>query len=424
MKVYFWGLGQRFYHILDKYKANLLYEIDAFIDSDVSKQRELFGKPILCPSKAEVCSDDLIVITSDIYFDNIASECSRLWGLHKVCNGNGGGYQSLEEFIAEKIITAEWLPEYIGIDASTACQLNCTACYMRLGNNGVLGTGNLRFDDFKKIVDDNPQIKHIELSNNGEIFLNPEIKRIIEYAYINDVMLYARNGVNMNYVPDDVLETLVLCKFREIQISLDGASQETYVKYRKGGDFNKVLENIRKINRYKYRYNSSYPKLYWQFIVMPHNELDVREAKYLANELDMEMQFKSTWEKDFVPQYPEMLKRETGSDFIFDSSVEYNDTSVYGNILCRQIFKAPRINWDGRLIGCCALYKKTFNVNVFEVGLKKALTTPEYMAAKRALMGEIQDIDFPCRECIYYQNIVKTQNFIKPQDLMEISFIW
>ena len=57
--------------------------------------------------------------------------------------------------------------------------------------------------------DINSNILSIELSNWGEIFLNPELKEIIKYAYSKKIGLFADNGVNFNNVSDEVLECLI-----------------------------------------------------------------------------------------------------------------------------------------------------------------------------------------------------------------------
>ncbi len=88
------------------------------------------------------------------------------------------------------------------------------------------------------------------------MFLNPDLLEIIEYAYSRSVILTASNGVNLNTVKDNVLEELVKYKFRSLTCSIEGASNETYKVYRVGGDFDKVLENIMKINHCKKKYRS------------------------------------------------------------------------------------------------------------------------------------------------------------------------
>ena len=94
-----------------------------------------------------------------------------------------------------------------------------------------IGAGFLSFENFKQIVDDNPWLSQIELSNYGEIFLNPDIRKIIKYGFDNNVELSAHNGVNLNNVREPVFEDLVKYKFRYLNCSIDGASQETYKQY-------------------------------------------------------------------------------------------------------------------------------------------------------------------------------------------------
>ena len=80
----------------------------------------------------------------------------------------------------------EDLPKKIRIEACSLCNLNCKRCWIRENeqkNSEGGGLGYLKFENFKNLVDDNPQIEEIEISNNGEIFLNPELDKIIEYAH-------------------------------------------------------------------------------------------------------------------------------------------------------------------------------------------------------------------------------------------------
>ena len=90
----------------------------------------------------------------------------------------------------------------VRLDVATACQLKCPSCPTASGEVGKrLGTGFLKFEQFKEIVDQNPWLAHIELSNWGEIFLNKDILKIMAYAYKRNVALYAQNGANLYCLP-------------------------------------------------------------------------------------------------------------------------------------------------------------------------------------------------------------------------------
>lgn len=145
----------------------------------------------------------------------------------------------------------EILPENIRIDASTICQLKCEGCYFQKSDYQGLGPGFLRVDDFEKVLIDNPQIKRVELSNYGEIFLNPELISIMKCAHERSVALEAAMGVNFNTVTREQLEALVKYRFAFISVSIDGASQQSYSKYRRGGDFDTVIENIKELQALK-----------------------------------------------------------------------------------------------------------------------------------------------------------------------------
>lgn len=313
-------------------------------------------------------------------------------------------------------LTKNSLPTKVRIEASTLCQLNCKSCYMRKSNSGTMGNGFLKFIDFKRFIQCNPFVREIELSNSGEIFLDPDLIHILECAFENDIALYADNGVNFNTASDEIIEALVKYQFRHITFSIDGASQEIYSLYRINGNFNNVIKNITKLNSYKKKYNSEIPELKWQYIIMEHNENDVIKAKEMAKELNMEIAFKLTWDDDYIPKNREMLIKETGLKFLTRKEMFESEKKLYNYEMCLQLWKSPQINYDGRLLGCCSVYTDDFGVNVFEIGLKRAINSKNYKYAKKMLEGKA-DIpenkeNIPCVNCGIYKKMKETGLYI------------
>jgi MoaA/NifB/PqqE/SkfB family radical SAM enzyme len=276
-----------------------------------------------------------------------------------------------------------------------------------------MGKGYLQFSDFKNFVQNNKFIKGIELSNSGEIFLNPDLIYILEYAFKNNIALYARNGVNFNTVSDEILQALVRFRFRNLTIAIDGASQEIYSLYRVKGNFDTVIANIKKINEYKEKYNSKFPELIWQYILMEHNENDIIKVKAMAKELKMNMRFQLAWDSEYIPKNREILMKETGLKYLTRKEKrEKQKGGIYNRSMCHQLWKSPQINWDGRLLGCCGVYMDDFGVNVFEVGLKKAVNSDNYKYAKKMLTGKagvpknVKNI--PCVNCDSYKMMKET----------------
>ncbi len=310
-------------------------------------------------------------------------------------------------------------PKSVRLEACTICQLNCECCYMRKSNH-TLGIGYLTFENFKKFIDENNFIKSIELSNSGEIFLNPDLLKIIKYSYEKGVELTAYNGVNFNTVSDEMIEALVKYKFKKITCSIDGASQETYSIYRVGGDFEKVISNLRKLNDYKAKYNSEYPLVKYQFIIFGHNEHEIKKAKEIACELNAEINFKFSWDKNYSPIKNETLVREAiGFTQLSDTEYEHKK-SCFLKSFCVKMWTQPQINWDGRLIGCCRLADKDYGVNVFDIGLETALKSPKFSYAKKMLMNkESAKPCIPCASCDYYQRLADENIWISEDEILE-----
>ena len=133
---------------------------------------------------------------------------------------------------------------------------------MRKINYGKIGAGFLTFKNFKKFIDKNKDlISSIEISNSGEPLLNPEAPQIIKYAYENNIDITIKNGTNFTKVSDELIKALVDYQVKIVYVAIDGASQEVYSRYRRGGDFNIVIDNLKKLITYKKEKNSTYPEI-------------------------------------------------------------------------------------------------------------------------------------------------------------------
>ncbi|MBI4567518.1 MAG: SPASM domain-containing protein [Planctomycetes bacterium] len=295
-------------------------------------------------------------------------------------------------------------PAQIRLEASSQCQLRCPSCPTTRGDvhGGSVGAGTLRFADFKRLVDENPWVRRIELSNWGEIFLNPDLLEIIRHGHEKGVALAASNGANLNHVKDEVLEGLVKHRFQAITCSIDGASQETYARYRVRGDFERVLANVRRINEFKRLFGSDLPALVWQFIVFGHNEHELPKARALARELGMEFRPKLTWDDSFSPvRDAEFVRRETGLAAVSREEFREREGREYMPI-CSQLWDLPQINYDGKVLGCCANFWGDFG-NAFQEGLLNSLNNDRMRHARLMLRGKAQERpDVPCTTCSYY----------------------
>ena len=303
---------------------------------------------------------------------------------------------------------AQVSPSRVRLGATTVCQLKCPTCVTATGElYETMAKGYLRFENFKRFIDENTEVREIELSDFGEIFLNPQLPQIIEYAFENNVKLSATNGANLNTVRDSTLEALVKYEFAHMRCSIDGASQETYKQYRVRGNFDRVIKNIDTINAYKKQYKSEFPLMTWQFVVFGHNEHEIGKARQMAYDRGMEFETKLNWDETWSPvRDKNMVRIEMGIGAASRSEFKENNDSSYMDYICHQLWDDPHFNFDGTIWGCCRNYWKGWDGNVFEDGIEGALSSEQMQYGRRMLTDGIEPRDdVPCTRCSIYKNM-------------------
>ncbi len=296
----------------------------------------------------------------------------------------------------------------IRIDASAHCQLACPLCPTADGRTREgLGRGHLKLADFERLLDRNPEIAQVELSNYGEMFLNPQLPAILAAAHERQVTVSGANGANLNHASEEALEAVVKYRLRSLTCSIDGATQETYGRYRVNGDLERVLTHVDKIREHRRAYGSAFPMLDWQFVVFGHNEHELPTIKALAAERGMGFRPRLSWDEDFSPiQNRELVRLESGVGAASRSEFREQRGIGYGRKLCLQLWRQPALNWDGRLFGCCVNYWQDFGVNAFDVGLDAAVNHPTIEHTRRMLMGQAEpQPDTPCLRCDHYREL-------------------
>lgn len=299
------------------------------------------------------------------------------------------------------------VPTRIRLEASSACQLRCPSCATTNGEaDPVVGKGFLTPERFEALLEANPGLREIELSNFGEIFINPAVESILEIAHRRGVQVFCDNGANLNHVSDAALEAVVKYGLRRLMCSIDGATQDVYVKYRVRGHLDKVLDNIRRINAFKRQYGTPYPALTWQFIVFGHNEHELPAARKLAAELGMRFFPKLNYDPAFSPVVDEArIMRETGLPAATREGYREKTGQEYLGTICKQLWFEPQINWDGKVLGCGKNYWGEFGGNAFTDGLDAAVNGENIRYARRMLLGlEPARAGIPCTTCeVYHQ---------------------
>lgn len=199
------------------------------------------------------------------------------------------------------------------------------------------------------------------------------------------------------------MEALVKYRVEYLNISIDGATQETYSIYRVGGNLCNVLQNIERLNNYKERYNSEYPKLSWQFVIFGHNEQDLPKVKELCLKYNMAFNPKLNYSQFSPVKDKEFVRRESGLGVADRDEYRLKHNHEY-KAPCYHCFSSPQINWNGDILGCSVNKWRSLG-NVKDGSLTQWTESEGFKALVKLLFeGRDTSIDLPCKHC---PNLVK-----------------
>jgi MoaA/NifB/PqqE/SkfB family radical SAM enzyme len=137
-----------------------------------------------------------------------------------------------------------------------------------------------------------------------------------------------------NGIPLDTEEkrrALIESGLDSLIFSIDGTNPSSYSRYRKGGDFDKAIENLRATARLKRELGQQKPILAWRYLLFRWNDSneEVEEAMRMAKEIGVDQfSFHTTrspvWA--FSLKYLPFRKRyyERIKDYIYPNCLEIN----------------------------------------------------------------------------------------------------
>lgn len=249
-------------------------------------------------------------------------------------------------------------PSTIAIDPVDACNLKCPLC-----PNGLRILNDqpkvMSLETFKLVVKKIPGIEHICLFNWGEPFLNPSAFKMIRYAHGKNIRVTIHSNFSLKK-DNDFFINIIESGLDTLVISLDGASQQSYSKYRIGGDFDLVLANIKKLAKMKNELGNKSPLIVWKFIVNRFNEDEIDIAKNMAKRLGIEFETSYLGLSDDLPGVNLTDTIEERKQYWLPKNKKYQQ-SYYRNEYrkplmkshCAQLFETVIINPDGKVLPCC-----------------------------------------------------------------------
>lgn len=175
-------------------------------------------------------------------------------------------------------------PFFMSIEPADFCQLECPECPVGVSKRKQGKV--IDFNAFTKTVDElKATLFHLIFYFQGEPLLNKKLPEMIAYAHQSGIFTStSTNGQLLNTL---TAKALVESGLDKLIVSVDGTSQKTYQKYRKGGRLELALQGIENINYWKRELKSKSPFVEIQMVVFKTNEHEIDEMKTIAKNLNV-----------------------------------------------------------------------------------------------------------------------------------------
>jgi len=254
----------------------------------------------------------------------------------------------------------------------------------------------MSLDDLMRIVDEiAPYAYRVELYNWGEPLLHPQICEIVEY--ISQHRISVGLSSNLNHLDAHLARRLVESGLAQLLVSIDGATQESYGAYRRGGQLEQVLRNLQLLLDTRRALGCHRPFILWRMLVGKHNEHEVGTVRQMAHEMGVDafatgVLFVDTNDRAQVEQW-------LPSDPSY-SCYDYAAEPLQNTWNCHDLWESMVINWDGGVAPCCWLHDSQYDFgNTSNQTVHQIWNSPCYISARRAIGRRDRRPDEPLTVC-------------------------
>ncbi len=331
--------------------------------------------------------------------------------------------KNIEELENGKTILESY-PRRLVFELTNACNLNCIMCGRNAADFKPTVFDMDVFRSFEPLMD---TVEEVTLMGWGEPTIHPNFIEMLEIINKHSARKYfCSNGMNLKKIKNAIFDYNV----DVFAISLDGATDETNSRIRRGSKIEQITEDLKDIVRIKKERGLKYPWINFVFCAMRSNIRELPDLVRLAAEIGIEevkvvyltvfgedLMNESLWgHEDLVKEvFEEAIK--VGDELgILLKLPHYIGEDEAGDKLHKDCFVAWRdffLGSDGYVRPCMST-----PIHFFEYDKNKDFmemwNAPEYQKY-REIVNDSEKMDSPCRRC--YQsshcNWNKKESFIQ-----------
>lgn len=188
---------------------------------------------------------------------------------------------NIRELEAGKTVLESY-PRRLVFELTNACNLNCVMCGRNAADFKPTMFDMDVFRSFEPLMD---TVEEVTLMGWGEPTIHPHFSEMLEIINKHSARKYfCSNGMNLQRIKEAIFD----CKVDVFAVSLDGATDETNSRIRRGSKINQITTDLKEIVQLKKERGLKYPWINFVFCAMRSNIQELPDLVRLAAEIGIE----------------------------------------------------------------------------------------------------------------------------------------
>lgn len=315
-------------------------------------------------------------------------------------------------------------PRRLVLELTNACNLNCIMCGRNAADFKPTMFDMEIFRSFEPMMD---TIEEVTLMGWGEPTIHPDFIEMLKIIDQHSARKYfCSNGMNLKKIKNAIFDYHV----DVFAVSLDGATDETNGRIRRGSKIEQIKEDLKDIVKIKKERGLKYPWINFVFCAMQSNIRELPELVKLAAEIGIEevkVVYLTVFGEDLMNE--SLWGKEALVKEVFEEAVSignelgivlklphYIGEDEAGDKLHKDCFVAWRdffLGSDGFVRPCMSTPIHFFEFNK-DKNFMEMWNAPEYQKYRKIVNNQVE-MDSPCKRC--YQsshcNWNKRESFIQ-----------
>lgn len=310
--------------------------------------------------------------------------------------------------IEEGATVLQSYPRRLVFELTNACNLNCVMCGRNAADFKPTVFDMDVFRSFEPLMDD---IEEVTLMGWGEPTIHPHFNEMLEIINKHSARKYfCTNGMNLKKIKNAIFDYNV----DVFAVSLDGATDETNGRIRRGSKIEVITEDLKDIVRIRNERGLKYPWINFVFCAMQSNIRELPDLVRLAAEIGID-EVKVV----YLTVFEESLLNETlwGHDDlireVFEEAIQvgeelgialklphYVGEDVAGDKLHKDCF----VSWRDFFLGSDGYVRPCMStpIHFFEYDKNRDFmdmwNAPEYQNYRK-IVNDQAKMDSPCTRC-------------------------